>query len=380
MMMPAVREQADLDLQTLNSKEGFQKEEILLFCCIYIRKAENIMLLREDLEKKEYTELSRFAVKAAESKGRAVFEEPDMYRTCFLRDRDRIVHSKSLRRLMHKTQVFIAPEGDHFRTRLTHTLEVSQISRTISRALALNEDLTEAIAMGHDLGHTPFGHMGEAVLNEIHPGGFRHNVQSLRVVDVIETDYKGKKLNLTAEVRDGILNHSGKDMPFTLEGQVVRISDRIAYINHDIDDAMRAGIISEKDIPDEFMKYPDFASGNRIQFFVNDIVNSSENKSQIYQSDEALKLMNDLRSWLFDNLYRHPKVRENAETEKVKLLIESLYNYFLANPDKLDDDEKERIESDGLNEIVKDHIAGMTDRYAIKLYEEIFVPLGWKLG
>ncbi len=338
------------------------------------------MLLRENLEEQEQRLLSQYASKSAQSKGRAVFEEPDMYRTCYQRDRDRIVHSKSLRRLMHKTQVFIAPEGDHFRTRLTHTLEVSQIARTISRALALNEDLTEAIAMGHDLGHTPFGHMGETVLNDIHPGGFRHNVQSLRVIDVIEKDYKGKTLNLTGEVRDGILNHSGNDMPFTLEGQVVRLSDRIAYINHDIDDAMRADIISDKDIPEEFMKYPDFASGNRIQFFVNDIVYNSENKPQIYQSDEALKLMGDLRSWLFDNLYRHPKVRENAETEKVKLLIESLYKYFIKNPDKLDDDEKERIDTDGLNEVVKDHIAGMTDRYAIKLYEEIFVPLGWKLG
>lgn len=338
------------------------------------------MLLREDLEEQEQRFLSQYASKSAKSRGRAVFEEPDLYRTCFQRDRDRIIHSKALRRLMHKTQVFIAPEGDHFRTRLTHTLEVSQIARTISRALALNEDLTEAIAMGHDLGHTPFGHMGESVLNEIHPGGFKHNVQSLRVVDVIEKDYKSKNLNLTDEVRDGILNHSGENMPYTLEGQVVRLSDRIAYINHDIDDAMRAGIISEDDIPYEFMRYQDFASGNRIQFFVADIVNNSENKSRINQSDEAYKLMGDLRAWLFENLYKHPKVRENAETEKVKLLIESLYDFFLENPDDLDDDEKERIETDGLNEVVKDHIAGMTDRYAIKLYEEIFVPLGWKLG
>lgn len=338
------------------------------------------MLLRENLERQEFSLLSEYASKSAESRGRAVFEQPDMYRTCFQRDRDRIVHSKSLRRLMHKTQVFIAPEGDHFRTRLTHTLEVSQIARTISRALGLNEDLTEAIAMGHDLGHTPFGHMGEAVLNEIHPGGFRHNIQSLRVVDVIERDYKGKTLNLTAEVRDGILNHSGKDTPFTLEGQVVRLSDRIAYINHDIDDSLRAGLISETMFPSEFTENPDFKSGNRIQYFVTDIVNNSENQNMIYQSDEAVKLMGDMRSWLFENVYRNPRVRENIESEKVKLLIESLYNYFLENPEKLDEEEKLLIEKDGLNEIVKDHIAGMTDRFAINLYEELFVPGGWKIG
>lgn len=339
-----------------------------------------IMFLREDLEKEEFSRLSGFACKAADSRGRIIYEDPDIYRTCFQRDRDRIIHCRSLRRLMHKTQVFISPEGDHFRTRLTHTLEVAQISRTISRALGLNEDLTEAIAMGHDLGHTPFGHMGEAVLNEIHPGGFRHNIQSLRVVDVIEKDYKGKKLNLTAEVRDGILNHSGPDVPFTLEGQVVRISDRIAYINHDIDDALMADLISEDMIPSVFMDNPDFKSGNRIQYFMTDIVNSSIGKDRILQSNEALKLMGDLRSWLFENVYRSPLVRENLESEKVNLLIENLYNYFIQHPDKLDEEEKALIEKDGLNEIVKDHIAGMTDRYAIKLYEEIFVPLGWKLG
>jgi len=338
-----------------------------------------IMNLREDLEKIELNNLSEFACKACQSRGRKIDEPKDEYRTCFQRDRDRIIHSKALRRLMHKTQVFISPEGDHFRTRLTHTLEVSQIARTISRALNLNEDLTEAIAMGHDLGHTPFGHMGEAVLNEIHPGGFRHNEQSLRVVDVLDRDYKGKTLNLTEEVRDGIKNHSGSGFPFTLEGQVVRLSDRIAYINHDIDDAIRSGIIKNSDIPPEYIGSEDFSSGNRISYFVKDIVNNSEGKDRIILSEEANNSMGGLRSWLFEYVYKNPIVRSSIEEEKVYNLISSLYNYFIEHPDKLDEDEKLLIPIDGINEVVKDHIAGMTDRYAMKLYESIFVPTGWSI-
>ena len=207
------------------------------------------MLLREDLERREFEMLSPLAVKSAQSKGRAAEEEKCRMRTEFQRDRDRIIHSKAFRRLMHKTQVFLAPEGDHFRTRLTHTIEVSQIARTIARSLNLNEDLTEAIALGHDLGHTPFGHNGEEVLDEVHPGGFKHNVQSLRVVDVLESTQSRNGMNLTAEVRDGIVNHTGRAMPFTMEGQIVKISDRIAYINHDIDDALRSSVISMEDIP-----------------------------------------------------------------------------------------------------------------------------------
>ena len=338
------------------------------------------MLLREELEQQEYDRLSAFAQKAAESKGRKEPEDPCELRTCFQRDRDRIVHSKALRRLMHKTQVFLSPEGDHYRTRLTHTLEVSQIARTISRALRLNEDLTEAIALGHDLGHTPFGHNGEEYLNQRHKGGFSHNKQSLRVVDVIEKNYKGKTMNLTMEVRDGILNHSGPVKPFTLEGQVVRLSDRIAYINHDIDDALRAGIIRQEDLPKECIEILGDSHGARIDHLVMDAVRSSDGKDGIYQSAESGQAMDELRTWLFANVYRSPLVKEDRELRRIKNLIFSLYDYFLDNPGLLPKEQQDLLEKDGLEEVVKDHIAGMTDRYAIKLYSELFVPLGWKLG
>ena len=338
------------------------------------------MLLREELEKQEYERLSPFAQKAAESIGRAVSEEPCDLRTCFQRDRDRIVHSKALRRLMHKTQVFLSPEGDHYRTRLTHTLEVAQIARTIARALRLNEDLTEAIAMGHDLGHTPFGHNGEAYLAERHPGGFSHNLQSLRVVDVIERNSKGKTMNLTMEVRDGIVNHSGPVVPFTLEGQVVRLSDRIAYINHDIDDALRAGVIKQEDMPGHCIDVLGDSHGDRIDFLVMDTVRNSDGKDRIMQSPQAKEAMDELRSWLFANVYRNPLVKEDRELFRIKNLIFELYDYFMENPRLLPKEQLDLLETDGLEEVVKDHIAGMTDRYAIKLYSELFVPLGWKLG
>ena len=236
------------------------------------------MLLREDLEKREIENLSPLAVKSAFSRGRAAEEEKCDIRTEFQRDRDRIIHSKSFRRLMHKTQVFLAPEGDHFRTRLTHTIEVSQIARTIARALNLNEDLTEAIALGHDLGHTPFGHNGEEVLNMVHPGGFHHNVQSLRVVDVLESTSSRRGMNLTAEVRDGIVNHTGPVLPFTLEGQVVKISDRVAYINHDIDDALRSGVISMDDIPRSALELFGYSHRERINNMVNDLIKNSDGR------------------------------------------------------------------------------------------------------
>lgn len=338
------------------------------------------MLLREELEKQEYERLSPFAQKAAESIGRAVPEEPCELRTCFQRDRDRIVHSKALRRLMHKTQVFLSPEGDHYRTRLTHTLEVAQIARTIARALRLNEDLTEAIAMGHDLGHTPFGHNGEAYLAERHPGGFSHNLQSLRVVDVIERNSKGKTMNLTMEVRDGIVNHSGPVEPFTLEGQVVRLSDRIAYINHDIDDALRAGIIKQEDMPGNCIDVLGDSHGDRIDFLVMDTVRNSDGKDRIMQSALAKSAMDELRSWLFANVYRSPLVKEDRELFRIRNLIFELYDYFMENPRLLPKEQLDLLDTDGLEEVVKDHIAGMTDRYAIKLYSELFVPLGWKLG
>ena len=281
---------------------------------------------------------------------------------------------------MHKTQVFLSPEGDHYRTRLTHTLEVAQIARTIARALRLNEDLTEAIAMGHDLGHTPFGHNGEAYLAERHPGGFSHNLQSLRVVDVIERNSKGKTMNLTMEVRDGIVNHSGPVVPFTLEGQVVRLSDRIAYINHDIDDALRAGVIKQEDMPGHCIDVLGDSHGDRIDFLVMDTVRNSDGKDRIMQSPQAKEAMDELRSWLFANVYRNPLVKEDRELFRIKNLIFELYDYFMENPRLLPKEQLDLLETDGLEEVVKDHIAGMTDRYAIKLYSELFVPLGWKLG
>lgn len=337
------------------------------------------MVLREDLENREQLYLSKYACKASESLGRLMPEEPDEVRTCFQRDRDRIIHSKSLRRLMHKTQVFLSPEGDHFRTRLTHTLEVAQIARTISRALNLNEDLTEAIAMGHDLGHTPFGHNGEEFLAQRHPGGFEHNVQSLRVVDVIERNAKGRTMNLTQEVRDGIVNHTGPVMPFTLEGQVVRFSDRIAYINHDIDDAIRGHIIHASDIPRDCADYLGPEHGDRINTLVLDIVRESDGKDIICQSEEAAYYMNSLRDFMFERVYKNPVVKQNTELGKIKNMLNSFYDYYLENTGLLPSEYRMLMEEDGEEEVVKDYIAGMTDRYAIKLYTELFVPSGWKL-
>lgn len=336
------------------------------------------MLLREQLEQLEAQRLSPYAAQSAHSRGRAICEEPCSLRTDFQRDRDRIIHSKSLRRLMHKTQVFLAPEGDHFRTRLTHTLEVAQIARTCARALSLNEDLAEAIALGHDLGHTPFGHNGEAFLNERHPGGFAHNVQSLRVVDVLERNAKGRTMNLTQEVRDGILNHTGSGTPFTLEGQIVQFSDRIAYINHDIDDAIRGNIISEADLPKECIRFlgPDHRS--RINTLVRDLVASSDGLDHIYQSPEASRHMDDLRTFMFNTVYCSPVVKKDSELDKIRHLIFALYDYYLDNTDKLPKEQQEMMEADGAEEVVKDHIANMTDRYAINVYMANFVPAGWK--
>ncbi len=336
------------------------------------------MLLREELEKREFDILSEHAAKSAESGGRAVYEEKCDIRTEFQRDRDRIVHSKSFRRLMHKTQVFLAPEGDHFRTRLTHTIEVSQIARTIARALNLNEDLTEAIALGHDLGHTPFGHNGEEVLNKIHPGGFKHNVQSLRVADVIESTSSRRGMNLTAEVRDGIRNHTGEQLPFTLEGQIVRVSDRIAYINHDIDDAIRSGVISSADLPQAAIDVFGASHRERINNMVKDVIENSDGQSMIRQSEIFKQELDKLRSYMFANVYKSSRVKREEDLNKVEVVISSLYEYFIDNIDKLPQDMKRIAETDGKNEAVKDYIAGMTDRYALAAYTELFVPRGWK--
>ena len=262
------------------------------------------MLLREDIEKREIEILSPLAAKSAYSRGRAVEEEKCEMRTEFQRDRDRIIHSKAFRRLMHKTQVFLAPEGDHFRTRLTHTIEVSQIARTIARSLNLNEDLTEAIALGHDLGHTPFGHNGEEILNSIHPGGFEHNVQSLRVADVLESTSSRNGMNLTAEVRDGMVNHTGPVKPFTLEGQIVKLSDRIAYINHDIDDALRSNVISMEDIPKSSLELFGYSHRERIDNMVKDVILNSQGKDEIVQSAAFKEELNLLRKFMFANVYK----------------------------------------------------------------------------
>ncbi|MCI8284853.1 MAG: deoxyguanosinetriphosphate triphosphohydrolase [Firmicutes bacterium] len=337
------------------------------------------MITREMQEEREYKILSPRAAKAAESKGRIEQEEACSIRTAFQRDRDRIIHSKAIRRLMHKTQVFLSPEGDHFRTRLTHTMDVAQISRTIARGLALNEDLTEAIALGHDLGHTPFGHNGEEFLDMRYPNGFKHNEQSLRVVDVLESSPEGKGLNLTAEVRDGILNHTGSGIPFTLEGRIVKISDRIAYINHDIDDAIRAGVIKETDLPQDCIEHLGNNHKTRINTLVSDMIISSENSDTICQSDECKYYMDKLRGFMFTNVYKSKVVKQDSELEKIQNLIYSLYDYFIAHPETMPEEHIEMLYLFGTEEVVKDYIAGMTDRYAISKYKSIFMPTGWRL-
>lgn len=338
------------------------------------------MLLREDLEKREVMMLSEFAVKSGQSRGRAFYEEPCDRRTEFQRDRDRIIHSKSFRRLMHKTQVFLAPEGDHYRTRLTHTIEVSQIARTIARCLNLNEDLTEAIALGHDLGHTPFGHNGESVLNDLHPGGFRHNVQSLRVVDYLESTANRRGMNLTQEVRDGILNHSGENLPFTLEGQIVRLSDRIAYINHDIDDALRSGVLKAEDIPEEALALFGRSHRERIDSLVTDVIENSNGKSMIMQSQEYKDQLDKLRKFMFANVYKSNRVKKEEDLAKVEVVISSLYKYFIAHEEKLPDDLRIVAKEDGIEEAAKDYVAGMTDRFALNIYTDLFMPKRWREG
>lgn len=337
------------------------------------------MVLREDTENREKQYLSTYATKACESRGRKIKEEKCSIRTDFQRDRDRIIHSKAFRRLMHKTQVFLAPEGDHFRTRLTHTIEVSQISRTIARGAGLNEDLAEAIAMGHDLGHTPFGHSGEAVLNEIHLGGFKHNVQSLRVVELLESASSSRRgMNLTFEVKDGILNHTGSVMPVTPEGQVVKTSDRIAYINHDIDDAIRSGIITADDLPADSIAILGDTHKKRIDTLVKDMIENSCGRPEARLSKEKADAMNELRTFMFKNVYHNEQVKRVEDVNKVRIIITSLYEYFMNNPKSLPEELLMMENEYPLEELVKDHIAGMTDRYAINTYEELFVARGWR--
>lgn len=336
------------------------------------------MTVRESLERLEEQYLSPYASLSSRTQGRDRPEPLCDIRPEYQRDRDRILHCKSFRRLKHKTQVFLAPEGDHYRTRLTHTLEVSQIARTIARALNLNEDLTEATALGHDLGHTPFGHNGEEVLNKIHPGGFKHNVQSLRVADVIESTQSRRGMNLTMEVRDGIVNHTGSGIPFTLEGQIVKLSDRIAYINHDIDDAIRSGVISAEDLPEEAIRVFGATHRERINNMVTDVIVNSDGKDRICQSPEFKTNLDSLRTFMFANVYKSSRVKREEDLNKVEVVISSLYDYFIKNIDQLPEDMKEIAERDGKNEAVKDYVAGMTDRFALAAYTDLFVPKGWK--
>lgn len=329
-----------------------------------------IRLHFEDLEKKI---LSPYASLSSESRGRVKKEEECSVRTSFQRDRDRIIHSKSFRRLKHKTQVFTIPEGDHYRTRLTHTLEVAQIARTIARALRLNEDLTEAVALGHDLGHTPFGHAGEEALNQVFEHGFKHNEQSLRVVDLLEG---GRGLNLTWEVRDGILNHTGPEIPVTLEGQTVRISDRVAYINHDIDDAIRGGILAAEDLPEECLEVLGKEHRNRINTMVLDLIKTNWEEPAVIKMSSPVQAATDkLRDFLFKNVYIGSEAKR--EEAKARHMVQRLFRHFQENPDLLSGEYLNRALTGNIDRAACDYIAGMTDRFAIRVYEKYFLPHPW---
>ena len=335
------------------------------------------MTVREELERLEHRKLNPLAAFADQSKGRPRPEperEEDV-RTCYQRDIDRIVHSKAFRRLMHKTQVFLQPEGDHYRTRMTHTLEVARIASTITRALGLNEDLAEAIAMGHDLGHTPFGHAGEVALTECWGKPFRHNEQSLRVVDYLERD--GLGLNLTYEVRNGIRCHTGDPWPATLEGQIVRRSDQIAYVNHDIDDAIRAGILTNEDIPRDISDLLGHNHSQRINALVCDIIRTSREAGAICLTPPMEKALKDLRSFMFERVYRNPVAK--GEESKAKDMLQRLYEYYITHPEALPEDFHPQLSFEGLGRTVCDYIAGMTDNYAVDKYTEIFIPSGWQV-
>ncbi len=324
----------------------------------------------EDVERQI---LSPRAALSADSRGRERAEEASPYRTAYQRDRDRVLHSKSFRRLKHKTQVFLAPEGDHYRTRLTHTLEVAQIARTIARALRLNEDLTEAVALAHDLGHTPFGHAGERSLDKLMPGGFRHYEQSARVVEKLENT--GNGLNLTWEVRDGILCHTKGAVAATLEGQIVRWADRIAYVNHDMDDAIRAGVLREEDIPLEIHLHVGDCCASRIDTLVSAMIDASEDA--ITMRSEIVPYFEQLHAFMHEHLYRNPKAK--SEESKVDGLISGLFEYFMKNPDRLPQEYALIRERDGVEQAVCDYVAGMTDNFAVEMYHTLYIPRGWSV-
>lgn len=338
---------------------------------------EQSLNIRQKLEQREHLILSPYAAFSDQSLGRDVFEEQCDIRPIYQRDRDKILHSKAFRRLKHKTQVFLAPEGDHYRTRLTHTLEVAQIARTISKALLLNEDLTEAIALGHDLGHTPFGHAGERALNRICPFGFQHHLQSIRVVEFLERH--GKGLNLSKEVRDGIRNHQTEGSPSTLEGKIVRICDKIAYINHDIDDAIRGQIIKEEEIPREYTDVLGHSLGDRLDTLVHDIITNSENKNDIIMSPEIEKAMHHLREYMFQSVYMNKKAK--GQEEQAERLLEQLFLYYENHLECLPEEYQLRMEQlkEPSYRVVCDYIAGMTDRYAVTKFKELMIPSAWSV-
>lgn len=329
---------------------------------------------RDIFLEREAESLSEFAFLTKNTKGRDFPCEPCPNRTEFQRDRDRILHSQSFRRLMHKTQVFLAPAGDHYRTRLTHTLEVTQIARIIARALRLNEDLAEAAALGHDLGHTPFGHAGEMVMQECFSPDFTHYKQSLRVVEKLEKN--GQGLNLTYEVRDGIVNHTGKHVASTLEGVIVKYADRIAYINHDIDDARRAGILTIDDIPKELREVLGDKHSVRINNMVTSIIKASEGKNEIKMTPDVQEATDKLRAFLFENVYLNPVAK--SEEVKAQTMLTELFEYFVKHPEKMPELYTRNLEEEGVGRCVCDYISGMTDRYAIELYNELFIPRMWR--
>ena len=334
------------------------------------------MTIREQMEQMEKENLSPYACLSVNSRGRDRQEEECDIRPVFQRDRDRILHSKSFRRLKNKTQVFLTPKGDHYRTRLSHTLEVSQNARTIAKALKLNEDLVEAIALGHDLGHTPFGHAGERLLNEIYEGGFKHNKQSVRIVEKLEKD--GAGLNLTWEVRDGILNHQTSTMPHTLEGKIVRLSDKIAYVNSDFDDAIRAQLLCESDIPLEIRKTLGFNTKSRLNCLVHDIITNSMGQDDIIMSTECEQALKELRAFMFTNLYMNPIAK--GEEVKAEKMLAQLYHYYSDHIELLPTKFLQLHENgDDIGRVLCDFISGMTDQYAIAKFNEFFLPQAWQV-
>ncbi len=333
------------------------------------------MNLRELQEQREHLVLSEYAAFSDRSLGRDREVTPCDIRTAYQRDRDKIIHSKAFRRLNGKTQVFLTPEGDHYRTRLTHTLEVSQTARTIAKALRLNEDLTEAIALGHDLGHTPFGHAGERALNEICPGGFKHNLQSVRVAELLERN--GEGLNLTKEVRDGIANHQFSTMPMTLEGRIVRISDKMAYVNHDIDDAIRGHIITEDEIPKEFTSVLGHSLSERLNTLIHDIITNSDDKNDIIMSPHIEEAFQGLRAYMFKSVYTNPVAK--GQEFKAEQMVKELYQYYMDHVELLPKEYRVMMEerNEAVERVVCDYVAGMTDRYAVTKFKEIMIPDAW---